>query len=77
MLVCQQSEKMPLHFLSMGFQRGGNISSTMSLAQPSATYRDGGHRTPRYKDIISIPISLPKIGYVFLFRLYGLNFFIF
>ena len=38
----------------MGFRRGGDISSTMSLARYTATYRDGGHRTPRHRGILEI-----------------------
>ena len=38
----------------MGFRRGGDISSTMSLARYNATYRDRGHRTPRHNCILEI-----------------------
>ena len=36
-------------FFPWSDHEGGDISSTLSLAQLPATYRGGGHRTPRYK----------------------------
>ena len=50
--------KCPCIFFQWGFDEGGDINSTLSLAQPPATYRDGEHRTPRYKGIMYIHISL-------------------
>ncbi len=35
-------------FFQWGFDEGGDISYTLSLAQLSSTYRGGGYRTPRY-----------------------------
>lgn len=41
-------------FFQWGDHEGGDISSTMSLARHTATYRDRGHRTPRHNCILEI-----------------------